>query len=109
MLDKKIAFIGTGAMGEAMISGLLRQNLSKPENLRASDTRRERADELHEKYGVQPFTNNNQAVENADVIVLSVKPQRLTEVLDNLKGAISSNAMVLSIVAGATIEKISKG
>jgi len=109
MLEKTIAFIGSGAMAEAMISSLLRQNLARPENLRASDTHLERVQELHEKYGVQPFTNNNQAAEHADVVVLSVKPQRLTEVLGSLKGAIPIGAVVLSIIAGATIEKISKG
>jgi pyrroline-5-carboxylate reductase len=109
MIDKKIAFIGSGAMAEAMISGLLSRKLARPENLRASDNRLERVEELHEKYGIQPFTNNNQAVEPADVVVLSVKPQRLTEVLDNLKSSIPSGAVVLSIVAGATIEKISRG
>ncbi len=109
MLDKKIAFIGSGAMAEAMISGLLRKKLAKPENLRTSDTRIERVEELKKKYGVVPFTDNNLAAEQADVVVLSVKPQRLKEVLGNLKEAVPSNAVVLSIVAGAPIDKISKG
>jgi pyrroline-5-carboxylate reductase len=109
MLDKKIAFVGSGAMGEAMISGLIRQGLARPENLLISDTREERVQELHEKYGVQPFTDNNQASQHADVIVLSVKPQRLTEVLKGLKSSVPAKALVLSIVAGATISKISKG
>jgi pyrroline-5-carboxylate reductase len=109
MLHKKIAFIGSGAMAEAMISSLLRQNLATPENLLASDSHPERVQELHQKYGIQPFTDNNQAVKNADVVVLSVKPQRLTGVLANSKGAIPQEAVVLSIIAGATIEKISKG
>jgi pyrroline-5-carboxylate reductase len=109
MLEKKIAFIGSGAMGEAMINSLLRQKLARPENLHASDNRLEHVQDLHEKYGVQPFTNNALASEHADVVVLSVKPQRLTVVLSGLKGAIPSEAVVLSIVAGATIEKISQG
>jgi pyrroline-5-carboxylate reductase len=109
MLDKKITFIGSGAMAEAMISGLLRQGLAKPQNLMASDARQQRAEELHHKYGVHPFTDNNKAVEFVDVVVLSVKPQRLTEVLQGLKSAIQENALVLSIVAGATIAKISTG
>ena len=54
MLDKKIAFIGSGAMAEAMISGLLRQELAKPENLLASDARPERVEELHQLYSTQP-------------------------------------------------------
>ena len=109
MLDKKIAFIGSGVMAEAMLSGLLRQKLARPENLCVSDPLPERGKELHEKYGVQSFTDNNQAAEHADVVVLSVKPQRLTEVLGSLKGAVPPGALVLSIVAGATMGKISKG
>lgn len=109
MLTKRIAFIGSGAMGEAMLAGLLRQGLSRPENLLTADARVERVEELCEKYGTQPFTDNNQAVDGADVIILSVKPQRLTDVLKGLKGHIRSDALVLSIVAGATIAKISKG
>jgi pyrroline-5-carboxylate reductase len=109
MLEKKITFIGSGAMAEAMISGLLRQKLARPEDLSASDIHQERVQELHEKYGVLPFTDNLQASKDADVVVLSVKPQKLTNVLDSLKGAIPTGAVVLSIVAGATIEKISRG
>jgi len=109
MLDKKIAFIGSGAMAEAMISGLLRHKLARPENLYASDTRIERVEALHKKYGVEPFTDNNRAANHAEVVVLSVKPQRLTDVLGNLKDGVPESAVVLSIVAGATIEKISKG
>ncbi len=109
MLDKKIAFVGSGAMGEAMIAGLIRRGLARPEDLLASDPRAERVQELHEKYGIQPFTDNNQAVAQADVIVLSVKPQRLKEVLKGLKSAVPTQALVLSIVAGATVSKIKKG
>lgn len=109
MLEKKIAFIGSGAMAEAMIAGLLRQGLAKPGDLLAADTHAKRVDDLHQKYSVQPFTDNKLAAAEADVVVLSVKPQRLTEVLNGLKGSVPAGALVLSIVAGATIGKVSKG
>lgn len=109
MLEMKIAFIGSGAMAEAMIAGLLRQGLAKPGDLLAADNHAKRVDDLHQKYSVQPFTDNKLAAAEADVVVLSVKPQRLTEVLNGLKGAVPAGALVLSIVAGATIGKISKG
>lgn len=109
MLNKKIAFIGPGAMAEAMFSGLIRQNLAAPDHLLVSGPRQERSQQLHEKYGLQPFTDNVQAARQADVVVLSVKPQRLTGVMENLKGAIPPHALVLSIIAGATIKKMSKG
>ncbi len=109
MLDKRIAFIGSGTMAEAMIYGLLRQGLAKAENLNAADPRLERTQELQERYKINPFTDNNKAAEKADVVVLSVKPQRLTDVLKSLKSAIPPKALVLSIVAGAPISKISSG
>lgn len=109
MLDKKIAFIGSGAMGEAMISGLLRQGIARPENLLISDPRVERVQELHEKYGVQPFTDNIDAVAGADVVILSVKPQMLSRVMQGLKGVLPVDVLVISIIAGAKVSKISSG
>lgn len=105
MPDKKIAFIGPGAMAEAMIAGLLRRELARPEDLRASGPRPERGAELAQRYAIRPFTDNNQAVAAADVVVLSVKPQRLSNVMKDLK-AIPPDALVLSIVAGASLKKI---
>jgi pyrroline-5-carboxylate reductase len=105
MLNKKISFIGPGVMAEAMIAGLLRQNLAKPEELLASGPRVERGQELAQKYGIQSTTDNGTAASEADVVVLSVKPQRLSAVLSGL-GQIKSEALVLSIVAGASIKKI---
>ncbi|HEX5809408.1 MAG TPA: pyrroline-5-carboxylate reductase [Anaerolineales bacterium] len=107
MLNKTIAFIGPGAMAEAMIAGLLRQKLAKPENLIASGPREERGTELHKKYGIKTTTDNAAAASQADVVVLSVKPQRLSEVMKGLY-KIGPEALVLSVVAGASIQKISR-
>ncbi len=108
MLNKRIAFIGPGVMAEAMIAGLLRQKLADPKNITAAGPREERGAELHTKYGIKFTTDNAEAAHQADVVVLSVKPQRLTEVMKGLKG-VRADALVLSIIAGATIKKISSG
>lgn len=108
MLNKKIAFIGPGVMAEAMIAGLSRQKLAKPDNITASGPREERLKELEGKYGIKTTTDNASAASHADVAVLSVKPQRLSEVMKGLKG-IRPDALVLSIVAGASIRKIGTG
>ena len=108
MLKNKIAFIGPGVMAEAMIAGLLRRKLAKPENISAAGPRKERGSELSKKYGIKSTTDNSSAVSQADVVVLSVKPQRLSEVMKGLKG-IRSDALVLSIIAGASIKKIGTG
>jgi pyrroline-5-carboxylate reductase len=107
MLDKKITFIGPGVMAEAMIAGLIRQELASPENLLASGPREERGWELHNKYGIRTTIDNTAAASDADVVVLSVKPQRLTDVMTGLY-KIRPEALVLSIVAGASMKKISK-
>ena len=108
MLDKKIAFVGSGVMAEALIAGLLRRGLASPQHLLAAGPRADRGDQLREKYGIQTFTDNTLAVAPADLIVLSVKPQRLGDVLEALKG-FRTDALVLSVVAGASIRKFSTG
>lgn len=105
--DRTIAFIGPGAMAEAMIAGLIRQKMARPQDLIASGPRQERVDELRARYGVRPCLDNAAAARGADVVVLSVKPQRLDNVLAGMRGAIDPAALVLSIVAGAPIGKIS--
>ena len=107
MLEKKITFIGPGVMAEAMIAGLLRQGLASPEQLTAAGPRAERGEELKGRYGIQATTDNAAAASQADVVVLSVKPQRLTSVMTGLE-ALRKDALVLSIVAGASMQKISK-
>lgn len=108
MFKKKIAFIGPGVMAEAMIAGLLHKKLADAKNITASGPREERGVELNKKYGIKVSTDNSDAIHDADVVVLSVKPQRLTEVMKGLKG-IRSDALVLSIIAGATLKKIGSG
>ncbi|HET9914111.1 MAG TPA: pyrroline-5-carboxylate reductase [Anaerolineales bacterium] len=108
MLNKKITFIGPGVMAEAMIAGLLRKKLAKPENIIAAGPREERGADLNKKYKIKTTTDNAAAASTADVVVLSVKPQRLSEVMKGLY-KIRPEALVLSIVAGASIQKISKG
>ncbi len=110
MLDNtKVAFIGSGAMAEAMIAGLLNQQLIAPERIVASGPRAERGEHLQRLYAVRTTTNNRAATDRADVVVLSVKPQTLPAVLHELQGCIAPGALVLSIIAGARIETIANG
>jgi len=108
MLNQKIAFVGYGAMAEAMIGGLLRQKLAGPADLLVSGPRTVRGEELERRHGVRHFTDNRAAAAEADIVVLSVKPQRLSDVLKGLKDGVRPDSLVLSIVAGASIKKISR-
>jgi pyrroline-5-carboxylate reductase len=109
LMSKKIAFIGSGAMAGAMISGLVHKKLADPRRVLAADVLQNRLDELSEEYGIQPYTDNAEAASQADVVVLSVKPQYLDVVLEQLVGSIKEDTLVLSIVAGARMQKISEG
>jgi pyrroline-5-carboxylate reductase len=104
--NRRIAFIGPGVMAEAMIAGLIRQQVANPEGMVAAGPRPERGDELKAHYGIDTCTDNAEAARSSDVVVLSVKPQRLDAVLTGMSGAIQAHALVLSIVAGAPIAKI---
>jgi pyrroline-5-carboxylate reductase len=106
--EKTIAFVGSGVMAEAMIKGLLRQNLVAPAQIVASGPRPERGQELFERYGVPTTTDNVAAVRGADVVVLSVKPQVLCRVLEELGSHVAAGALVLSIVAGAPLDTIQR-
>ena len=106
----RVAFIGVGVMAESMIAGLLRQKLVTPEQIVGSHPRVARREELETRYGIQMVEKNRSAVEGGkvDIIVLAVKPQRLHVVLSELRGALSADNLVLSIIAGARIETISR-
>lgn len=107
--DTKIAFIGPGVMAEAMIAGLISQKAIGSKSILVSGPSAARVDELGERHAIRSGTDNAAAVEDADVVVLAVKPQRLDRVMSDIRGSIKENALVLSIIAGATIDKISGG
>jgi len=102
-----ISIIGPGVMAEAVIGGLIRNQVTSPAKITAAGPRQERGDELIDRYGVHFTTDNAAAVKEAGIVVLAVKPQRLEGVLSGLRGKIAPDALVLSIVAGASIKTIS--
>jgi pyrroline-5-carboxylate reductase len=106
--ETKICFIGAGAMATAMIAGLYKQEMIKPDNIIASDPYPGQLEKLAERYHIQTTADNLTAVKGRDIIVLSVKPQNLDEIGEDLRGHIPPDALVLSIIAGATVAKIGR-
>jgi len=104
-----VSFIGSGVMGEAMINGLLQKKLITPGQIIAADPREDRVSELAAKYGLRATTKNNEAAEAADILVLSVKPQVLEEVMPAVRRGAHSAKLILSIIAGAKIRTIADG
>lgn len=103
-----IAFVGSGAMAEAMVGGLIDRRLVSASAIVASGPRAERGTGLAGKYGIRTTTDNRAAVEGAGIVVLSIKPQMLASVAHELHGRIPPEALVLSILAGTRIETVAK-
>lgn len=108
-----LSFIGCGVMAESMIAGLLHEKLVRAKQIAGSHPREGRRRELDEKYGIRMFASNAEAAESvreaeSSAVVLCVKPQRVGRVLQDLKGSVAGGGLVVSIVAGAKIETISR-
>ncbi|MCU0519819.1 MAG: pyrroline-5-carboxylate reductase [Anaerolineae bacterium] len=104
-----IAVIGAGTMGEALIKGLLRQDLIDPQNIIASDPWVERLDFLREAYAIRTTASNGDAAREAKIIYLSVKPQVMAQALEDLRGVVDRDVLVFSIAAGVPVSKVRRG
>jgi pyrroline-5-carboxylate reductase len=104
-----LAFIGGGAMGEAMIGGLVNSHTVEPKSITASDPHKQRMQDLESRFGISTTTENLAAARNADIVILSVKPQMLRFVFRDLCGKLRKDALVLSIIAGARVESMAQG
>ena len=105
----KIAFIGGGAMGEAMLAAVLNRGLSTRKTTWVSDAKSERRQHLKQTYQISVTESNGDAAARGDIIILAIKPQNLPEVMPELSGRIKSGQLVLSIIAGARIATLCKG
>lgn len=104
-MAKKIAFIGGGQMAEAIVGGLLAGGLCKPNVLWATDPVAARCDRLKNQFGIRVGSDNREAVNWAEVVILAVKPQSLADVLKGI-GTALGQTLVISIAAGVTISSI---
>jgi len=107
--DQTVAFIGGGIMGEAMIRGLITRDIVAPEQIIAADPMAERLDDLRGRYGIRVTVSNAEAAESGQVIVLSIKPQNLGEVMPGIRGHLRRQDLLLSILAGTPIRKLADG
>ena len=94
------AILGAGVMGETLLSGLIRAG-RRTDDLLVGEKRRERADELEERYGVAVVSNTD-AAQKADTVVLVVKPQDMSDLLAELSGVVRPGQLVVSLAAGIT-------
>ncbi len=108
MINGKIAFLGGGNMAEALIKGLLAAGTTRQEQIIATDVSDDRLAHLKKAYGVGAAKSNIDAARQADVIILSVKPQVIEKVLSEISSALDNRKLVISIAAGIAVAKVEK-
>lgn len=106
--EKRVAFIGCGNMGSALISGTLGSGLISKDKVLVTDIRPKRLEYIREKEGVSTTEDNREAVEKSDIIVLAVKPQVVGRVLSEIKDVMTGDKVIISIAAGITTGFIEK-
>lgn len=104
--DHKIGFIGSGNMGEALISGLVLSKASLPENIICSDVRQDQLDSVKDKYGISTTTNNLEVIERSSIIIYATKPQILHTVFKETAKALDMSKLIISIAAGVPLAAI---
>ena len=105
----KIAFVGGGVMAEAIISGIVTAKVAPASDICIGEPSEIRRSHLEETYSVRTTSQNLEAIEGAVLTVLAVKPQTLPYVYPELKGNLSEANTIVSIVAGATMSRLTSG
>ena len=103
----KVSFIGGGVMAEALIKGVLDFGVFSAEDIVVSDPLSSRLEYLNFKYGVNVSESNEEALKSSDVVILAIKPQTMSYVTPILRDNLKDSQVVISIVAGVTLEKMS--
>jgi len=106
--DRKVAFLGGGRMGEALVSGLIRSGGRSAGEIMVTSRREDRSRELGETYGIDSTLSNADAVAWADVLVLTVKPQDMEVLLSQIREHVSTEQLVVSFAAGIRTSFVEK-
>jgi pyrroline-5-carboxylate reductase len=104
----KIGFIGAGNMAEAIIKGIIDTKVYKAQDIIVSDISADRIRQLCDEYKVISAGSNPQLAKSVEILVLSVKPQSMQGVLDEIRGSVNKNLLIVSIAAGITTGRIQK-
>jgi pyrroline-5-carboxylate reductase len=103
---KRVAFLGAGNMGEALIKGLTQGGLVPADSITAADPRAEHLEEIAKRYRIRAVADNAALVTGADVIILAVKPQIMGAVLKEVAPVVDDGKLLISIAAGVATKKL---
>jgi len=102
-MNKKIGFIGCGNMARAIITGLLDSNISAPDYIIASNKTIGKLESAKKDYGIGITLDNKAVARLADILILSVKPNRCKGVIEEIKNDMKKDAIIVTIAAGIKI------
>ena len=109
LAGSRIAIIGAGVMAESIVSGLVAKQTVNPTQIVASHPRQDRRIQLAAKHGIEVVESNVEAVPGADLILLTIKPQVMHSVAEELSGALQPHQVVISIAAGTPVSQLKQG
>jgi pyrroline-5-carboxylate reductase len=108
--DETVAVIGAGNIGRALIGGMIESELIAPQQVIATRRTESALEDMAEEFpGLQTSTDNVAAVEEASVVLLTIKPQSRAEVVTNIRDHIGRDVLVVSVLAGITTERLQLG
>lgn len=105
---KKLALVGAGKLGEALLSGILSSQLVPSSRVEATVAHQPRADSLAEKYGIKAHTENSKAVAGADLVIVALKPQQVRGFLHEVRKSLRKDAVIISAAASVTTALIER-
>ena len=103
---KKIGFIGAGNMASAIMGGIIKKGIFKPEEIIASDMYAGAREKAHSSMGICVTADNKEVVRKAEILVFAVKPQFYAAVFEEVKDLVREEQIVLTIAPGWTLDKI---
>jgi pyrroline-5-carboxylate reductase len=106
LIDRKLCVLGSGNMGEALVSGLVQSGSASPADIMCTDVREERLEALRSRYGVRTNTRNAEAVAQSEIVIYAVKPQLMAEVLKETSEHLDLSKLIISIAAGVPLRAI---
>lgn len=104
--DKKVGFVGSGAMGEALLSGLLNAGTVSKSSLYCYDQNADKLKAISDKYGVKSTKSNLELVQSVDVVILAIKPYVVADVLREIGNQFQKGQLLISIAAGISTDFI---
>ena len=104
----KLGFIGTGNMASAIMGGVINKGLFKADEIIGADVFAPGRERAKEQFGIHVTADNKEVVKNAEVIILSVKPQFYADVIAGIKDEVTEDKIIITIAPGKTLSWLSE-